>query len=219
MALEQVKMRGQIYLSICRQDCRKNRIIRFDASGYGESEGLQEESSIKKYAEDLKAVLDYVKAEYKGKTWLVSASLGTYVVALLSPDNIEKTVFISPTPSTSAMEIKRLKERIASKPNGKVVENGISIFPRTTGEIQRIGPSFWKVLREFNVESAVTKYSKKTELVILIPLNDEILEHKDMSLYKRLPGAMVQELEGDHAFTNRQERMNLIKMVKKALER
>ena len=43
----------------------KYRVLRFDFSGFGKSEGKTEEFDYHKHADDLKAVLEYVKQTYK----------------------------------------------------------------------------------------------------------------------------------------------------------
>lgn len=61
------------------------RIIRFDFSGCGESEGNLEEKDYEKWADDLKIVVDYVKKTYKGSLYIFAQSMGCFVIALANP--------------------------------------------------------------------------------------------------------------------------------------
>ena len=43
------------------------------------------------------------------------------------------------------MHSKKIKNK-----GGTIDENGISMYPRTSGEVQKIGSDFWRVMREIN---------------------------------------------------------------------
>ena len=64
---------------------KRFRTIRFDFSGYGQSQGRQEDVDLNKQAEDLAAVLEYTRHNYSGQINILAHSMGTYV-ACLSPE-------------------------------------------------------------------------------------------------------------------------------------
>ena len=117
---------------------REYRVVRFDFTGYGKSEGKQEDTSLVKEASDLNSVLGFVQEKYGDKIWLIGMSLGCYVIALLSPDSISKTVFISPPDSSQAITAERLAKRIKSRKGGVVDYNGITVYPHSSGEMKTV---------------------------------------------------------------------------------
>ncbi len=191
---------------------REYRIVRFDFTGYGMSEGKQEDTSLVKEASDLNSVLGFVREKYGDRIWLIGMSLGCYVIALLSPEGVSKTVFISPPDSNPVITIERLAKRIKSRKGGVLDYNGITIYPRSNGETQKIGPTFWKSLREFDAATAISTYSRKTDLVTIIPVNDEIFERKNMDVYDKVSSSCIR-LKGDHAFAVKEEREALASKI------
>ena len=88
-------------------------MIRFDLSGYGQSEGEDHEFQFQKAAGDLDTIIRYARRNYKDKDiYIVAHSLGTFIVSLLSPYDVKKIVFISIPNSSTAFIIRELKNRI-----------------------------------------------------------------------------------------------------------
>jgi pimeloyl-ACP methyl ester carboxylesterase len=191
---------------------REYRIVRFDFTGYGKSGGKQEDTSLVKEASDLNSVLGFVREKYGNKIWLIGMSLGCYVIALLSPDGIPKTVFISPPDSSQVITTERLVKRIKSRKGGVVDYNGIRSYPRSSGDTQKIGPAFWKSLNEFNAEAAISAYSRETDLITIIPVQDEIFERKNMDIYDKVSSSCIR-MKGNHAFTVKEDREALVSKV------
>jgi len=187
------------------------RIARFDFSGCGKSEGRLEEKNIKEWGEDLKAVVSFVKEKYQGRTYLVAQSMGCFVAALSCPLGIEKTVFTGLPNTNTDFLIERLVERIESRPGGKVDFENITQFPRSSGKMQKIGPSFWKTLRLFDPLGQVKKYAQKTKLLIVRPSQDEIIANMYMSGYASIPKTVIKQLNGNHYFANIEDRSVFIK--------
>jgi pimeloyl-ACP methyl ester carboxylesterase len=197
---------------------KRHRVIRFDLSGYGNSGGRQEDASCGKHAADLEVVIRYARAEYGGRLNILAHSMGAFSVLMLSPDGIRKTVFTSiPNPDTER-QLDNLKRKILSRPGGIVNEEGISVYPRTTGEAQRLGPSYWRSLREFDPLSAIKKYSLKTELMVFRPLQDEVIPESGMENYRKIKSFRYIELDGNHNFTRQKDRERLIADIHKFLE-
>jgi pimeloyl-ACP methyl ester carboxylesterase len=193
------------------------RIIRFDLSGYGNSEGKQEDANFNKHAKDLETIISYANSEFKGKIYLVAHSMGTFVVMILSPNGITKTCFLCIPSSDTSRSIEATKRRILSRPSGVVNENGISTYPRTNGQIQKLGPTFWKALRDFNPIEAIKPYSLKTDLMAFGALQDEVIDKETTTAYKQMQGLKYVELNGDHNFTNPEDRINLVFEISKFL--
>lgn len=192
----------------------KFRIVRFDFSGYGKSEGKQEEVNYQKQAGDLDCVIEYVKSNFPGKIFIVAHSMGTFVTCFLSPTGIEKTVFTGIPNSNTGYIIERLKGRISSREGSFVDTEGITTYPRTFGEVQKIGPSFWKVLGEFNPVEAVSKYSKKTDLLIIHFNQDDVVGSQYMNEYESIKEAKILWLDGNHSVTRKEDREIVINTIR-----
>jgi len=192
-------------------------IIRFDLSGYGASEGEENEFQFQKAAGDVDSVIRYARKVYPQKEInIIAHSLGTFVVALLSPSGIRKTVFTSIVNSNTKYVSKELEKRILSK-GGRVDKNGITAYPRTQGAVQIIGKDFWRTLENFKPVEYIEDFGKKTDLIIYKPKQDEVLKYKYFDAYKKLRNAKYLEVDGDHNFKNPKERKDLFKKIKSFL--
>jgi alpha/beta superfamily hydrolase len=192
-------------------------IIRFDLSGYGESQGKEQEFQFQKAAGDVDSIIRFARKKYKDKDICISAhSLGCFVVALLSPFGIKKTIFTSIANSNTKFIISELKKRIKSK-GGKINENGFTIYPRTSGKIQIIGKDFWRTLRAFNPCEFIKELGDKTDLIIFKPKQDEVLKNKYFKEYKAIKNIKYVEINGNHNFRDKKDRLNLFKEIRKFL--
>jgi pimeloyl-ACP methyl ester carboxylesterase len=184
------------------------RIVRFDLSGYGDSEGASEEGNLYKWADDLQEVLKATES-FGGKKYILAHSMGMQVVTLLSPPDIEKTVFTGMPGFDSAKQIERLQKRMLSR-GGTVDENGISIYPRLSGQVQKIGKPYWEALRSFNTVDALREYAKKTTLLAIRPLEDKIIKPEP---FPADISATYIELPGDHNFMKKEDRDILVQKI------
>jgi len=192
-------------------------IIRFDLSGYGKSEGEESEFQFQKASGDVDSVIRYARKKYPGKNInIIAHSLGTFVVSLLSPYGIKKTVFTSIINSNTKFVSKELERRIQTK-GGKVDKNGISVYPRTQGGVQYIGKDFWKTLENLNPLEYIEELANKTDLIIFKPKQDEILINKYFDEYKGVKNVKYVEVNGDHNFKDPIQRKNLFKLIKNFL--
>jgi pimeloyl-ACP methyl ester carboxylesterase len=188
--------------------------IRFDLSGYGKSEGEDYEFQFQKAAGDVDSIIRYAKRNYPNKEiFIVAHSLGTFIVSILSPHMIQKTVFISIPNSNTDFIIEELKKRIISK-GGKINENNLTFYPRTSGVIQVIGKDFWRTLKTFSPVEYIKEFGDKTRLRIYKPKNDDVLENKYFDEYKEIKNIEYIEIGGNHNFTNKEDRNKLFYSIK-----
>ena len=193
-------------------------LIRFDLSGYGKSGGKDLEFQFQKAAGDVDSIIRYARKNYPDKNLdIIAHSLGTFVVCLLSPQNIRKTVFTSIANSNTKFVSSELEKRIVLK-GGKVDKNGITLYPRTQGGMQRIGKDFWKTLENLNPVERIEELGNKTDLIIYKPKQDEVLAYKYFDEYKRIKNSTYVEVDGDHNFKDPMQRKNLFMRIKKFLE-
>lgn len=192
---------------------RNFRVVRFDLSGCGKSDGRLEEKDFETWGQDLKTVITHTRNKYQGTIHIFAQSMGGFVVAMACPEGVAKTVFTGLPNSNTNFVIEKLVHRFQSRLNATIDFGGISIIPRSSGRNQMIGPTFWRVLRLFNPAYAVKKFSEKTKLLIIHPKDDEIVGHEYLSQYAKIPGVVVKWLNGNHGFQNIEDRNVLIKTI------
>ncbi|MFS8158604.1 MAG: alpha/beta hydrolase [Candidatus Roizmanbacteria bacterium] len=206
------------YLDLSRYLRKEYFIIRFDQSSYGKSEGEQYEFQFQKAAGDLDSIIRYAKKQYPDKTRnLIAHSLGTFIVSLLSPYEIRKTVFTSIVNSNTKYASRELEKRIRAK-GGIVKKDGITVYIRSRG-VQLIGKDFWKTLENLDPISYIEELATKTQLAIFKPMQDDVLKNKYFDEYKKIKGIEYHEVNGDHNFKNPKDREALFEEIKAFLIR
>lgn len=189
------------------------RIVRFDFSGCGKSEGRSEDINYEKHADDLRAVLAFVKNEFGGTTYIFAHSMGCFVTALLNPEGIAKTIFTSIPNNNPQYITDRLVQYFGSRAGSRIDFKGISVFPRSSGALQKIGPSFWHGLSPLKPAELVAEFAQHTQLLIIHPSQDEIVGKEYLEEYRAIPGVTVEWIEGSHSFENLEERKKLIERI------
>lgn len=210
------KDEGGLFVDIANALSKDFRIVRFDFSGYGKSEGKEEDANLQKHTFDLEAVLDFVRKNYPGKIDIIAHSMGTFVACLLSPRDIEKAILTSPPNPDVEKNIENKKNKLIER-GGAINENGISKYPRTSGKIQNLGAGYWKAMREFKSLEKFSKFSQKTKLYLFKPLQDEISVPGDFSGYENIDSLEYFELNGSHNYSKLEDRKILIKNIQKIL--
>jgi pimeloyl-ACP methyl ester carboxylesterase len=207
------------FADVAKELGKQHRIVRFDFAGYGKSEGRQEDVTLLTEVDDLKAVLDFAREKFPRKIFIFAHSMGTFVTSLLCPDGIERTVFTGmPNPDLSAHRM-NLQRAIQSRPGGVLNVEGISIYPRTSGETQKIGRGYWEVLTSLKSPvKDIERFALKTDLSIIHSMQDEIIGSDELGSYWRLH-TNYRELPGDHNFTRPEDRRLLIETVKRIFEK
>ncbi len=201
---------GNLFVDIAQVFSDDFQIVRFDFSGYNLSEGKPEEGSLTKYARDLQSVWNFIDDRFHGKSrYIIAHSLGTFVTSLASLDGIEKAVFTGIPNADTVMMVHRIQERIREK-GGVVKTNGISIYPRSSGQVYKVGAEFWNSLMQFHPIDSISRVAHKTKLMIIRPLEDEIVGNEFVEEYKEIPWLSLVEIHGDHNFTKLDDREYLI---------
>jgi pimeloyl-ACP methyl ester carboxylesterase len=192
--------------------------IRFDFSGYGQSEGDQKEVNYQKQAKDLESIINWIDTQYPEKEKnIIAMSMGCYITAMLKPKDINKAVLLSiPNQDTHSLKV-FIQQRISNK-GGLVDEKSISIYPRTHGEDQQIDPSFWQVMQELDPIKEIKEYSNSTDMLIIHPQNDEIVASNHVQAYKEINTAKYLEVPGSHSYDKLSDRKNVIDVISKFLK-
>lgn len=186
------------------------RVIRFDFTGYGLSEGVQREACYAKQVGDLQAVIQYAKSSFTEDFYLLAHSMGCFITAMTSPEGIKKTIMTGIPNADTSLIIARVSERFGSRPGAKLDLSGISLLPRSTGKIQEIGPKFWSDIKNFDPVKAVRSYAKKTQLLLVSWESDEIIGTATLEQYDAISGVTHLYLPGDHSLTQADDRQNFI---------
>lgn len=204
----------QYFVDLSKELQSLYRIVRFDFSGYGLSEGKQEEANYIKHADDLDEILKHIRKNIDNEIYLLAHSMGCFITSLLSPKGIIKSVFTG-LPNYNVEFLKqRLIKRILSRKGSIVNLGGVSVFPRSSGEIQRIGSSFWQVLSNFNPLQKVAEFSQKTNLLIIHPAQDDVVGIEYLDKYSQITTSKTLWLPGDHSFQKIEDRKRVIEVVK-----
>lgn len=190
------------------------RIVRFDFSGCGKSGGKLQDKDYVQWKGDLKSIVDFVKNKYPGETYILAQSMGCFITSMLNPSGVAKTVLTGLPNSNVNYLIDRLVERFGSKEGAKIDFENISVFPRSSGVNQFIGPTFWKELRLLRPVEIVRKLSENTRLMIIHPDRDEIVGQMYLAQYTDIPGVAIKKLHGDHSFKNQEDRKAMAIEVK-----
>lgn len=189
------------------------RVVRFDFSGYGKSEGDPLAACYSKHKSDLSSVLDFVKQNYSEPIYIFAQSMGCFVTALTLAHGIKKTIMTGIPNSNVQYIVDRITQRYGSKPGGHVDHNGVSILPRSDGSYQKIGSQFWKDILALDSLTQVEKYSKLSELLIVHWNQDEILGTEFLRDYDSIPSLKAIWLDGDHSVKDPKNRTDFIKVM------
>lgn len=189
------------------------RVIRFDFSGYGDSEGRQEDVCFSKHVGDLATILDFVRGEYQEDRYLLAQSMGTWITALCAPTDCKKCVFTGIPNADTRIMLNRFVARFQNRPGAILDVDGVSFLPRSTGEVQKIGPKFWSEIKAFNPVQTVKKFSEQTELLIIHWNQDDIIGLESLKEYDALPAVQALYLDGDHSVTKPENRNAFINIL------
>lgn len=201
------------------QSLRSNFLtLRFDAAGWGESQGNQQDFSFIKQANDLESVLIWSSKEYpRHNISLIAHSGGVHATLFLKPAIIAKAIFTALPHSSGQDALAFIQERLVKK-GGKLNPLGISTFPRSGGMDNHLGPVFWESLRKLKTASNLREFAKHTQVLAIHPTSDEIVSSKYVSDFRQIRNVQFQEIPGDHGFTSPKDRKNLIINIQKFLE-
>lgn len=189
------------------------RVIRFDFSGYGKSEGRQEDVCYTKQVGDLKSVWQFVVSNFTEPIHIFAQSMGCWVTTITSLDGISKTLMTGIPNADPQLIIDRIADRFGKREGARLNFEGISQLPRSTGEIQKIGPKFWEEIKTLDPVLSISDYSKKTDLLIIHWLEDEIIGSETLEQYDAISTLKFKWLHGNHSVSNPDDRTNFVQVM------
>lgn len=196
-------------------------VVRYDCSGFGKSQGDTINFSIQKGAQDFNCILNYIRLNYQNfEYYVIAHSMGMYFSTMFLPLDIKQFIFTG-IPNINS---KLLKEKLISRiinSGGKYYESGISIYKRSSGEIQKFSKDFFNSFDNFNcvnnIKYLVNDGHCNNNVIMFRPLQDEIVTNEEFDLFKEILDRNFIELNGDHNFSNGNDRVMLIKHINNIL--
>lgn len=163
--------------------------------------------SFSEQAKKLQKVIDEVSEKYpKSKIIIVGQSQGSFIPALCNVKKVSKIIGMSPFFHTDMKDILR---RYTKSEENVLNFSGISTRKRSDGSTTIIPKEYWKERFETDVITLYNNLAQKTDLVLISPLQDEIMDIMDLRMIKH---ASIINLDGDHDFSS-QYRLDLVKTV------
>lgn len=162
-------------------------------------------------AKKLQSVIDQVSERCpNSKIYIIGQSQGSFIPALCNIKRIDKIIGMSPFFHTDMKDIMR---RYTKSKENVLNFTGVSTRKRSDGSITIIPASYWKERFETKVEDLYNQLAEKTELVLISPLQDEIMDITDL---RKIKGASIINLDGGHDF-NPPHRYKLIQIILRQL--
>lgn len=183
-------------------------IVRFSWSGFGKSEGNQEETTLQKVSDDFGAVLSRVfEDKLKFSSVVVAGfSMGNIVISnvLASLDyKVDKVINISPADFNSGAQgfQKWLSHR------GSRLEDDILVIPRTDGTVTRIHRRFWDTMDAIGYRGCIEKVLSRFPSTLIRATDDQVVDNSE---FKSLNFSKVIELSGGHNFSSQEGRAQFL---------
>lgn len=126
----------------------------------------------------LKNELDGLQVKSKNDVVLIGHSQGCLIPAILKPSNIRKAIFLAPQHNIS---IERMINTFKDRPGSKIDLSGTSVFARRDGSRTLVPQEYWKSLENIDPIQLFNEFSLKTDLIIVVSTEDEILGKTDFS--------------------------------------
>lgn len=128
-------------------------VFKFDFSGCGESEGDYSETSLTKLKKEIGLIIQYIKTRKdvnENKLGILAQSFGTAVTIAFKPE-VKAIVLMG----SLAHPYESMKDLFSEDFNPE----GISSRKRSGGNITKVGPTFWKDLKKYDLVSSIKAIS------------------------------------------------------------
>jgi hypothetical protein len=161
----------------------------------------------------LRKVINSTRAEYPNAVIdLVCHSQGCVVAALLKPRDIRKIILLTPPTDMSEAAV---AERLG-RPNGIVIDvTTRTRLARSDGSTTVIHPDYWQSLEGIDPIKLYNRLSRFTMLRIINARQDE--ELGKVSFEGIDPTISLVTLDGNHNFTDEEDRKRIIYILQKEL--
>lgn len=143
---------------------------------------------------------------------IICHSQGAVAPALANLEgmNIRKVICLAPPESLS---FERMLQTFQSRPGTTIDMEGVSRLARRDGSFTLVPKEYFEDRKTLDPMNLYGHLSEKTELIIVIADQDEILGEPDFSLLSR---ARIVRISGDHNFTEKY-REGLVESVKEEI--
>jgi isopentenyldiphosphate isomerase/pimeloyl-ACP methyl ester carboxylesterase len=177
--------------------------IRFSWSGFGDSEGKPQETTLQKISSDFECVLDYVykNANEFSNVAVVGFSMGNIVVAGVLTSKryrVYKVVCINPADfKPGDISFKKWLSHEGAKLEGEVL-----VVPRADGTVTRMNRAFWDTLDDMNYKGNLAKLCAEYSSILVRATDDTIVDNTEV---KTVDFSEIIELPGEHNFSKPQD--------------
>jgi isopentenyl-diphosphate delta-isomerase len=178
--------------------------VRFSWSGFGDSEGEQQETTLQKVSADFECILDYVYRNVAkfSKVAVVGFSMGNIVVASVltsKKHEVYKVVCVNPADFKPGEQ--SFQKWLSHK--GAKLEGDVLVVPRADGTITRINRAFWDTMDGMNYSGNLAKLCLSYPSILVRAKNDTIVDNSEL---KSLGFSNIIELSGEHNFSEPRDR-------------
>lgn len=190
--------------------------IRFSYSGYGQSEGKQEEKSLDTMADDLLTIWHFVD-EHKSKDAVVktlSFSMGNQILSKALSKNlfdIKTMICVNPANFKTREES---KAKWDSRPGVKIDADNILHIPRADGSVTKIGQEFWDSIDPVSYRGNLTEAVEKYNSVLIRAIDDDVVDNAELT---KLPFNKIIEIHGNHNYTKPEDRKAFLNTVSEVI--
>lgn len=127
-------------------------VLRFDLSGYGESEGKFEDATIPRHIEDAKAAFDELSLRTKLPIQVIGHSMGAAIAVDLASERKLKSIILIGLP------VKTMSEGMAARAQ-QAMKNGMAEFTDYFGKKRKVKKAFFDSINACNLASNMKKLS------------------------------------------------------------
>lgn len=181
----------------------------FDYTIFNEEENTITVPPLSRQAEVLQSKVEEVRRVYPDATIdIVCHSQGAVAAGLISMEgmHIRKMIFIAP-PVT--LDFTRMLSAFQSREGTIIDMDGMSRLARRDGSFTLVPSMYFKERKNIQPMELFVSVSQKTDLLIVVAKQDEVLGETRLSFSKVL---RVVELEGNHDFS-KEYRADLLRIV------
>lgn len=162
-------------------------------------------------AKKLQEVIDETYKRYPNyEIIILGQSQGSFIPTLCDVKSISKVIGMSPFFHT---EMKDIVRRYTKNKENTLNLTGNSTRKRSDGSTTIIPATYWKERFETDVVKLYNELAEKVDLVLISPLQDEIMDITDL---RKIKQASIINLDGDHDFSS-QYRYKLMQTILKLI--
>ncbi len=173
-----------------------------------------EVASFERQAEILQNEIDKLLSRWFKQIDIITHSQWSVAATLINSNHIWKAIFIAPPRNLNLDKMNAIfweRPWIKKYPDWRLKK-----IPRRDGSITTISMEYWESRERLDMIDLYEKFTKKVPTHIILAQNDEILWSDNSNKFTRnIKSQKI--IPGNHDFTNKDERNNLIEVIKEII--